>query len=169
MNSTLRSVVGALALVWVTSTVRAEPPKVWIGQDDGFSRTYVTDGKIKTKAGFFGYLDVRELVSSPEAKVHAEKQSDFNRYAHFTYWLGVIPTAVLTGYSAGSNNDTLFWASLGGLVVTGVFTGYFMHQSQHHLYEAINAENGVPPLKLDDEEARAAPAPAFRLAWNTSF
>lgn len=156
-------------LVGTSSALRADPPKVWIGQDDGFSRTYVTDGKTKKRAGFFGYLDVRELVNVPEAKVHAEQQNDFNRYAHFTYWLGVIPTAVLTGYSAGANNDTLFWASLGGLVVTGVFTGYFMHQAQHHLFEAINTENGVPSLKLDDEEARVQPAPAFRLAWGASF
>ncbi|MFZ9596267.1 MAG: hypothetical protein ACO3A2_09335 [Bdellovibrionia bacterium] len=121
----------------------AHPPQLWFERNLP-GGDILTNGKINIGAGFFGTIDVSELVKDhPNALALAKKQAEFDRYATFSFWLGQIPSAVFLGYSLGSRNTTLFLISVATFVGGNLLTGYFKSQSRHYMYEAVNTFNGV--------------------------
>ena len=133
-----------LFFIGISSSSFAEGPKLWIANDGGLSRDYLTNGKQKVKQGFFGSFELRDLVKdNASALALTEKQSQFNTYAHISYWVGVIPSAAVFGYGLGSQNLAMSLISCATLLGTSLLTGHFVSESRHYMYAAMNTYNGV--------------------------
>lgn len=129
----------------------ADGQKLWFENDGGLSRDHLTNGKIKVTQGFFGNYHVEDLVKdNPTALALTKKQSQFNTYAHLSYWIGVIPSAGLFWYGIGSQNVSITLISVGALLGTALLTGHFASESRHYMYEAINTYNGVRSQSTND-------------------
>ena len=141
------SVLAIFLSLLSVSTSYADGPKIWIENEGGLKRDQLTNGKVKVSQSFFGSYDLSELVKdNSTALLHVERQSQYNTYAHLSYWFGVIPSAGVLGYELGTSNTTATIISVASLLGTAFLTGYFVSESRHSMYEAINIYNGVKKL-----------------------
>lgn len=160
----------------VSSVTYADGQKIWFENAGGLSRDHATNGKIKIDQGFFGGYDLEEIVKdNPTALELTKKQSQLNTYAHLSYWFGVIPSAGFLGYGIGSNNSTVGIISAVTLLGTGLLTGYFVSESRHYMYEAVNVYNGTKKAEskalgqLNTIESQFAPLASSSNSISLSF
>jgi len=131
-------------------------PKVWISNDGGFKRDYLTDGKVKVPTGFLGLFDLSEILKEdPVAMGLYEKQSQYDSYAKLSYWIGVFPSSVVFIYGVASNKVAATWISLGTLVASSILTGHYISEARHAMFAAINHYNGVGESSLQPLRVQA--------------
>ncbi len=133
-----------LALFSSVPSTYAGGPKIWFENEGGLSKDHLTNGRVKVMQGFFGGYDLEKLVrDNPAALALAQKQSQYNTFAHLSYWLGVIPSSGFLGYGLGSGDSTVRLISAVSLLGTALLTGHFVSESRHYMHEAVNSYNGV--------------------------
>lgn len=150
----------------------AAAPKLWIEHHAGlFSVDKITNGKTIASAGFFGNFDVRDLVKdSPDALAHANQAKRFHNYALWSYWAGMLPSAVGLVWGAAELNEGLYWGSLAAFVGTAFLTSWNASRSREQTFQAINRYNGVPLTEaLQQNSRRPRSRSLFALSYQVEF
>jgi hypothetical protein len=155
----------------VEATARADSPRIWIGNDGGWSRDYVTNGKVKVGRNCYGAYDISDLVKdNPTALDLVHQQNTYFQYATVSFFGGEMPALGGLVYGAYVGNKSVTAIGAAGVFVMAVVTGYFMNESRHYMLEAVNTYNGVgiePPARSSGASLESASATS--LAWSVHF
>ncbi len=152
-------------------SAHAETPKLWIeGAEPGrLQPDRMTDGKRSISPGAFGFYDVRELVGDgTAAEPHLLRAEKYQRRTHLVYWLGTVPSMVVTvvGFTRDSGGTAMRLGGLGGVALFSYLSLKVSGEARRSMWDAVNTINGVKPAPNPEKaEAPAESDRADTLHW----